>query len=250
MTMGTDTIEKTPTANAILTEGGELMALAAELVNRSKERMAIKPPCPMSDSVANFAKKAAAHIHKTDVQTCKDHVAIKEIAETQAAILRCVKWTLGLVAATIGTGGMYQVWQWIVAGIKHLPLLFLAVSLAGCMRSTEQLNTVQTVTKVGVESGKPVDYVEKKTIETTSEKQIQADLGPLVKAAVQAATGDLIGTVHGLAGQVTAMGIIPNPKEPVTGNSLIDALLAAMAGYAAIKGTVAGARKLAAPKAK
>jgi hypothetical protein len=89
-------------------------------------------------------------------------------------------------------------------------------------------------------------------VETTSEKQVQADLGPLVKAAVQAATGDLLGTMQGLAGQVTAMSSAPKPKpqEPVTGNSLVDALLAAMAGYAAIKGTVAGARKIAMPKPK
>lgn len=132
--MGTDTIEKTPTANSILTDAGEITALAAELNHRAMERQAIKPPCPMAQSVSNFAAKIAKHFHKIDKQICEDHTAIKEIAETQATILRCVKWTLGLVAATIGTGGMYQVWQWIVVGIKHLPLMVLAVSLAGCGR--------------------------------------------------------------------------------------------------------------------
>jgi hypothetical protein len=246
--MGTDTIEKTPTANGILTDAGEITAMAVELETRAGERLLIKPACPMSSSVAKFASKIAAHFHKTDRQICKDHDTIKCMQEDLATIKRCARWTLGILVASVGSGGVYQLWQWIVAAIKHLPLILLAVAVAGCMRSTEQQSTTQTVTKVGIEAGKPVDYVETKRVEMTSEKQVQADLGPLVKAAVQAATGDLLGTVHGLAGQVAAMGPMPKQKEPVTGNSLIDALLAAMAGYAAIKGTVAGARKLAAPK--
>lgn len=131
--MALETIdEKTPTANAILIDCGELTALAAELDNRAIERLSIKPACPMAQSVANFANKTAAHLHKTDTQICKDHTAINKIAETQATILRCVKWILGLIVAAIGSGGLYQVWQWIVVGIKHLPLLVLAVAISGC----------------------------------------------------------------------------------------------------------------------
>jgi hypothetical protein len=248
--METDTIEKTPTANGILTDAGEITALAAELNHRSAERLAIKPPCPMAQSVANFAVKIASHFHKIDKQICEDHNTIKDMQYDIAVIKRCAKWTLGLLVASIGSGGLFQVGKWIIAAIKHLPLILLAVAVAGCMRSTEQKSTTQTVTKVGIEAGKTVDYVETKRVESTSEKQVQADIGPLVQAAVKAATGDLMGTVQGLAGQMTAMGPMPKQKEPVTGNSLIDSLLAAMAGYAAIKGTVAGARKLAAPKPK
>jgi hypothetical protein len=246
--MGTDTIEKTPTANGILTDAGEITAMAVELETRAGERLLIKPACPMSGTVAKFAAKIARHFHKIDKQICQDHDAIKCMQQDLATIKRCAKWTLGILVGSVGTGGLYQLGQWIIAAIKHLPLILLAVAVAGCMRSTEQKSTTQTITKVGVEAGKPVDYVEKKTVETTSEKQIQADLGPLVKAAVQSATGDLLGTVQGLAGQMAAMGPMPKQKEPVTGNSMFDALLAAMAGYAAIKGTVAGARKIAAPK--
>ncbi len=130
--MGTDTIEKTPTANGILTDAGEITALAAELNHRSAERQAIKPPCPMAQSVSNFAAKIAKHFHKIDKQICEDHNTIKDMQYDIAVIKRCAKWTLGILVASVGSGGVYQLWQWIVSAIKHLPLILLAVAVAGC----------------------------------------------------------------------------------------------------------------------
>jgi hypothetical protein len=133
--MSTETIaEKTPTANGILTDAGEITALAAELNHRSAERLAIKPPCPMAQSVANFAVKIASHFHKIDKQICEDHNTIKDMQYDIAVIKRCAKWTLGILVASIGSGGLFQVGKWIIAAIKHLPLILLAVALAGCGR--------------------------------------------------------------------------------------------------------------------
>lgn len=130
--MGTDTAEKTPTTNGILTDAGEIAAMANELSIRAQERLAIKPSCPMASSVAGFAGKVAKHIHKTDTQICDDHSSIVSIKADLSFIKKCASWTLGLVVASIGTGGMWQLFQWGIALIKKLPIAILLSIAAGC----------------------------------------------------------------------------------------------------------------------
>jgi hypothetical protein len=120
-----------------------------------------------------------------------------------------------------------------------------AISVTSCFRATEKSATVETTHRIGVESGKPVDVLETRKTETTSERESSVDIGPVVAAAVRAATGDLAGAVSSLAGKTQAfMESTPKPKSPVTGSDLLDMIIAAMGGYAAIKGTVAAGRKI------
>lgn len=132
MSMTTDASEKTTTTNGILTDAGEIQAMANELATRAQERLAVKPSCPMASSVAGFATKIAKHIHNTDVQICKDHATINSIRDDLATIKKCAGWTLGLIVTSIGTGGLWQLFQWGVAIIKKLPLAILFCVFAGC----------------------------------------------------------------------------------------------------------------------
>lgn len=83
-------------------------------------------------------------------------------------------------------------WRWILllaAGLLLLPLL------AGCSESRTTAASVSRTT--GTEAGQPTDL----TTVTRSQavEQTQVDIGPVVQAAVAAATGDLRGALRELA---------------------------------------------------
>jgi hypothetical protein len=56
------------------------------------------------------------------------------MADDIATIKRIAKWTLGILCAVVGSGGVYQVWQLCVHIIKRFCVVALAVGLCGCGR--------------------------------------------------------------------------------------------------------------------
>lgn len=113
--------EKTPTGNKIHAKAGELIAMARGLKVRAAERAKIKgPDCPMAEAEADFAVAMAEHVFQLDGEWCKDHARVNGMANDISTIKRCAKWTLGLLASTVGVGGFWQVCQWAWAIIKHL----------------------------------------------------------------------------------------------------------------------------------
>jgi len=59
---------------------------------------------------------------------------VASMVEDISSIKRIAKWTLGILCAVVGSGGVYQVWQLCVHIIKRFCVVAIAVGLCSCGR--------------------------------------------------------------------------------------------------------------------
>ena len=138
--------------------------------------------------------------------------------------------------------------------LKAAPVLLAAVLLSGCVET----RTANQYRAVGTVNGQPVELV----VDGVEASNTGVDPLQVIQAGMAALRGDLVAVVETVKAQpppppqvdprdvaAAVVAATPKPDEPLTGNPMLDVLLAGLAAYLTGKGGIAAARKLKTPKA-